>query len=378
MATLDKWMRAYQLAVDPEQPKLVPQENYYVPAKVVSEYARGCPMRWHSLIGCRLRLQGRGFGEIVRVDALTLWVLFDRPLEELRSRPPEPEPVQTWQFDSGLVTGVIIPPELDHVLARTAMLVQEVQDLPKAEPELPMMPDPSEARRQAIKEYCKERGIECLMHFTRVENLKHIIKHGLVTRTQVDQWRKEYNNSFPLICDEERWDNTLDSISLSISFPNYKLFYEQRQKHKGTWVVIQLDKSILWELDCAFCHKNAASSEVRCIDIQQRKSVEALRAMFCNTPDNLRGKLNLPDRYTTDPQAEVLVLENIPTRYIEKVYSERNLPAQNWKRKDGGYIYAEVRKDVFTPRHDYPYWQKDINKGLNSAVLNEPAGNAWK
>jgi hypothetical protein len=138
------------------------------------------------------------------------------------------------------------------------------------------------------------------------------------------------------------------------------MFYERRKNLGGAWAVIRLRAAILWKLDCAFCRTNAASKLIHHIDINKRKSVAALKAMFGDLPKGLRGKLYLPDRYTTDPQAEVLVLETIPTRYIESVYFESSPPTRGWKRKGGGHvIYTKVDRRVFEPRIDYEYWQRD-------------------
>ena len=174
-------------------------------------------------------------------------------------------------------------------------------------------------RAQEIKDFCQKQGIESLVHFTRTENIGHIFTHGLVSRIEVDRWREKNEGAFPLVCEKLRNKDYRDAICLSISFPNYKMFHEYRQQG-GEWVVIRLYASILWELQCAFCYRNAASEYVRRTDMKKRQSVGALKAMFADIPEGLRAKLGIPDRYTTDPQAEVLVLETIHIKYIESVF----------------------------------------------------------
>src|SRR5690606_3811934 len=103
-------------------------------------------------------------------------------------------------------------------------------------------------------------------------------------------------------------------------------FYDQQTKYFGKWAVVHLHAAVLWELDCVFCHTNASSKAVKRIHINSRRTVEALKAMFANTKDARRSQLEIPDRYTTDPQAEVLVMEPIPQTYIEGVYYQHSAP----------------------------------------------------
>ena len=117
-------------------------------------------------------------------------------------------------------------------------------------------------RSEQIRDFCTERGIETLVHFTRFENLESILNKGLMSRKELEKWDSENQ---PVFNDSQRLDQCPDSISLSISFPNYKMFFPYRQKNTAKWAVILLKPDILWEMDCAFCMDNAASSLIRYI-----------------------------------------------------------------------------------------------------------------
>ncbi|ABQ25481.1 hypothetical protein Gura_1280 [Geotalea uraniireducens Rf4] len=87
------------------------------------------------------------------------------------------------------------------------------------------------------------RGIAHLIHFTRFENLNSILQHGIRPRQVLDAGGEEY-----IFNDELRLDGCLDAVSLSISFPNYKMFYPYRcQDYSINWAVLRLKSSILWD-----------------------------------------------------------------------------------------------------------------------------------
>ncbi len=160
--------------------------------------------------------------------------------------------------------------------------------------------------KDKIRRICEQRGIKYLVHFTRMDNLASILKHGLLGRERLEKMRIPY-----VYNDEQRIDRCSDAICLSISFPNYKMFYVYRKKlESAKWVVLVLKRDILWELDCAFCQENAASNNVRFIPLEERKKGSALEDLFTEYDkihDVQRSSLGIPPEYTTNPQAEVLV-----------------------------------------------------------------------
>lgn len=68
---------------------------------------------------------------------------------------------------------------------------------------------------------CKQ--IDALYHFTHKDNLESILLTGLITRKKLKEQDIDYKYN-----DEYRWDALEDSISLSISHPNYRMFYKYR------------------------------------------------------------------------------------------------------------------------------------------------------
>jgi hypothetical protein len=166
-----------------------------------------------------------------------------------------------------------------------------------------------------IEQICKAKKIEILAHFTDIRHLPSIMTYGLVPRYRLAQLPTQ---TFPN--DTYRLDGHTDSISLSISFPNDKMFYKYRMNTDKTFCVLGLNASILWELDSAFCHRNAACAEISHIPIKYLKTADALNRMFQEVPElRSREEQKLKSEDPTDVQAEVLVFNTIHPRYISHV-----------------------------------------------------------
>ncbi|MBH9718915.1 DUF4433 domain-containing protein [Burkholderia contaminans] len=201
-----------------------------------------------------------------------------------------------------------------------------------------------------IQEFATERGIPYLLHFTRLSNLQSILTHGLVCRNSLDG-----TNVSGTVNDQHRLDGT-DAVCVSIGFPNYKMFFRCRREHQNEeWVVVAIQPKALWELRCAFCTTNAASSRVTSIPLAQRTGLPAFQAMYNDYDDKVRADLNLKDFLPTNPQAEVLMLDGVPTTYIMGV-AVQNLVMK--AQIEALYSGLTVRKiDTFySARHDYSHW----------------------
>ena len=78
-----------------------------------------------------------------------------------------------------------------------------------------------------IKNFLQERDIDELIHFTCVDNLESILSNGLLSLEDL-----YYNQIHYYYNDENRLEHKDNAICLSISFPNYKMFYKYRMKLK--------------------------------------------------------------------------------------------------------------------------------------------------
>lgn len=206
-----------------------------------------------------------------------------------------------------------------------------------------------------IQEFAKERGINFLYHFTRIENLPSILNAGLQTKNYLNL-NKELFNVHYFSNDIHRFDQT-DAVCATISFPNYKMFFGLRSRNADAeWVVIELHASILWQKECAFCVTNAADSIVTSVPLQIRKGLDAFKKMFDDFGDKKRNNLNIPDRYTTNPQAEVLVFNNIEPNLIRRVYFQKDESRVFFAGRYNSFE-CQLNNAVFKYRCDWEHWR---------------------
>ena len=213
-----------------------------------------------------------------------------------------------------------------------------------------------------MKTILKERRIKRLFHFTQATNLSNIIKNGLLPRNELKKYgiRSDIN-------DEYRYDECLDAICTSIEFPNYKMFYKLRKENPDNdWAVIELDAQVLCDFQCAYCWTNAGDAVMYTTPVEQRRSKGVFLDLFEDIPDYLkigrhqdcprREELHIPDRYPTNPQAEVLVFGVIPIEYIRAVYFENIRLMKKYIDDIPNDINVECNREFFNCRRDYKFW----------------------
>lgn len=208
-----------------------------------------------------------------------------------------------------------------------------------------------------MKDILVEKKINNLYHFTNIDNLETIFSYGLLSRSALqDQNIKSYFN------DSYRLDQCLDAVCMSIEFPNYKMFFKLRNQCKSIkWAVLEIDSTLLVKLKCAFCWNNAANSETSRIPIEERLGKDGLLQLFDDKegfPE--RRELGIPENYPTNPQAEVLVFENILPCYIKRVIVEdeytKNL-VNTKLSKISKNIPTIIDQSKFKWRMDYTFWK---------------------
>jgi len=202
-------------------------------------------------------------------------------------------------------------------------------------------------RIERISASVHEKKIPYLVHFTPIVNLPSIIENGLLSRNHLPEGGY-------IFTDEYRTDGWLDWISASISFPNYKMFYSKQNSLQGVdgWAVLIIQPEVLWELDCKYILTNAASSGIRMFTDSRWSSIEAFEDMF----GNAEHRNNIPEYYTTDPQAEVMIRKEVPLRYI-KVIAVRNKHERDRLSNLNGFS-VKVLPQLFSYRNDFEHWRQ--------------------
>jgi hypothetical protein len=206
-----------------------------------------------------------------------------------------------------------------------------------------------------MEKILKERRIDWLYHFTRVENLPNIFKFGLLPKTLLESRRIEVQ-----INDEYRYDKCENAICMSAEFPNYRMFYRLRQDNPGSeWAVLELKAEILCKLKCAFCCTNAGSAEVYNIPLSERMGKDAFQKIFAEHPNGpTRKELGIEDKvwYPTDPQAEILVFDKVPISDMLTVYFNDSEVYKRYRELIPSNIKASVGSEKFKYREDWRYW----------------------
>lgn len=162
-----------------------------------------------------------------------------------------------------------------------------------------------------------------LVHFTRVENLPSIMQHGLCSITTLTEKNVDFRSN-----DHLRLDGHSDAICLSVGHPNDKMFASYRWKSpEQGWVVLVVDRCVLWTLSSAFCNHNAADNRIRQQSLADLKTVTAFDNLFIplnDLPSREESKLLPFD--PTDVQAEVLVFDTLLPEFITGVvFSDQSI-----------------------------------------------------
>lgn len=204
-----------------------------------------------------------------------------------------------------------------------------------------------------MQKIIQNRGIKHVFHFTQLSNLDSILANGILTR--------DYAGARQLVCsinDHERWDGHTNASCCSIGFPNYKMFYRlQLADDNIEWVVLALFPSVLVEKDCAFYPTNAASNAVRHFPPTQYKGAQALQNLFSENPQKpTRAEMKLPDDCTTDPQAEVMVFDQIEPKYILGVATRTKALQEALSARELGVQIVHIRA-LFSGRIDAEHWK---------------------
>jgi hypothetical protein len=207
-----------------------------------------------------------------------------------------------------------------------------------------------------IQEFTQSRDIQGILHFTPVDNLPNILSLGFIPRIYLDL--PGINEAItPVFPDKDRYDRRPECFCLSISWPNYKMFFQKRKTMNFEWAVIKLNTKAIVENKCSFYRHNAATKEGK------EKGPEPISSMFLD--EDIRQSLSLDLNFTTDPQAEVMCSSRVPPDWIDEIFFETPSKHSNYiikkMNKEGILNGIKITYDsrFFKPRKDYKYWQRN-------------------
>lgn len=194
--------------------------------------------------------------------------------------------------------------------------------------------------KKEIREYVKELGIPHLLHFTHISNLEGIMEKGILSRKKIDASDDDIHTN-----DEGRFDGRKNTVSLSIAHPNDRMFFKYRETDED-WCVIVLERKILWKLDCLFFKNNAATGEMSHLKDSDLSTIESFKEMYEEQAGLDSRKDQCLEPYDpTDKEAEVLVVDHVPTEYIGAVVLSNRQVKKKYKD-----LLSEVRIAINSPK----------------------------
>lgn len=199
-----------------------------------------------------------------------------------------------------------------------------------------------------------DQGVENVLHFTQIDNLSGILKHGLQCRSVLQD--ADYD---VFASDGDRLDGQDGAISVSISCYYPKMFDAKRfRSGNASWVILIFEPSILWNYHCLFYRYGAATSATK-YEHGKRYGGFALDRIFddCSVGMDERGSgfreaNGLPSGWPTFPEAEVQVMDPIHPDYLMGAWVE-TAEDHNQVRElltSFGYEDCDVVVHPFEPR----------------------------
>jgi len=225
----------------------------------------------------------------------------------------------------------------------------------------------TDLHEEQFSAFLKERKINYLVHFTHIDNLENILKIGLIPRKYLEDELIQIKLR-PRFSDNQRRDGNKEANCLSVSFPNYRMFFKKSKHEQDEWAVIFFNLNLIKKHRCKFASTNLAYKDSKPIE-----GIEGAEQMFADL--NLRERLDLPSYYTTNPQAEVLEYSVVPNLWIKEVhlYSNKhmnkvvkwNKRVVKWNKNEN--IIIKVDRTYFSPRKDHRYWSLK-NRSHNNLI----------
>ena len=181
---------------------------------------------------------------------------------------------------------------------------------------------------------CKYRNVSTLYHFTPIENLESILKHGILSINKLKEKNIQY-----VYNDSERLENQPDYICFSVEYPNGMLLRNYMRTRHREYVLLEIDINVLNYKYARCCPVNAATARGGYV-----KSIADFYSLF----EGSRHK-DLPNNFPSDEQAEILIKDNVEPIYIKKVVFETLYS----KNKFANIANSEVNYKLFKYRSDF-------------------------
>ena len=203
----------------------------------------------------------------------------------------------------------------------------------------------SSIEEKQIAQYIQDRNLKYILHFTHINNLELILRHGLIPRKFLENMDIK-STLKPKFADNQRLEGFKVANSLSISFPDYNFSSKISKNNEENWAVIRFNLKAMLKHKCNYNPGDIS---------KVRSGLEGLEQMFAD-PEK-RTELKLDRYFPTNPLSEIYEYSVIPPSWIEEVhlYTEKYLDTDIGWGSDYG-IQVKVDQKFFKPRKDYYSW----------------------
>lgn len=232
----------------------------------------------------------------------------------------------------------------------------------------------SELKVKELELFLIARGIEHLYHFTSIQNLESLRANGFLGRETLISSGLSFQ-----VSDFARVEPISDAICFSFSKPNKFMMMNKISAGRDI-VLLELDRPL------------EILSTKRFIASPGNFGRHAIKSEFMNWPekfvgglgltrlflnDDLRSKYSLQPFETTDPQAELILLDSLPWRYVRRIYSpsSKEYATQSRIREftkvdSDGIEFVSQNLEMFKPIE----WNR---KGANEEFKERSWSQSW-
>ncbi len=235
---------------------------------------------------------------------------------------------------------------------------------------------PTDEQSRIIRNFLKKRKISYLTHFTRIENVRSILRYGILPRAVVCGNK---SLSAAKVSDRGLPDAWARMVPFNLSFPDYKLFTEIEGTDLSKCVVILIDAKVLCDYPFCFFPDHSENfinhAPAPNLVLTEGLSIKEFKALFNDLDDVKRDALDLESYYPTSPRTELLSFFPIPPAYIAQICFTSEYKFNQWFLHNTELALNLGKKNFwacglqyFSPRCDSSAWKtRGIRGAKNSS-----------
>ena len=183
-----------------------------------------------------------------------------------------------------------------------------------------------------------------LLHFTHIDNLESIIKSGILCNPDEKNLKTDFGKR---------------EISLSIEYPNYMYLHTLIKSNGEKYVIICIKYKNIKNYNMQFYKSNPYFNRWG-----KASKVDDLFDKSFRYP-------KLPQKFTSDPRAEIRVSQDIPPTYFEFILYPSSLKKEIKQFENSLYTFV-MCNSIFKKRMDYKFWDQIRKHNIDVVASYNP------